>query len=321
VASAARVRLLEVDPDLAGPLSPEDFANARQLTIPLLTIEHAGADLADLRQPGVFAALVVSGMVLRQVRVAEQFGMRLHGPGDIVPMRALEPPMVVADSTLRALPDTRLALLGPELLFAAKRWPSLLAAFHLRIAQQADRVTAQLVICQLPRVDQRLLSLLWLLAESWGRVTPAGTSLPLKLTHEALGALVGARRPTVTLALRDLAERGAIVRLEEGWLLLESPPESGEAAERPPVPVVLEDSTSAWTPQTNGHAAQETAMFDSYNVLIDTVETLREQHAKNRDKFRERMTALARERERCRKIRRRIAQDRLTRQTARSPSS
>ena len=87
------------------------------------------------------------------------------------------------------------------------------------------RLTGQLVICQLPRVDQRVLAIMWLLAESWGQVTPGGVRLPLALTHETLGAMVGARRPTVTLALRKLSQQGAIIHQESGWLLLEPPPE------------------------------------------------------------------------------------------------
>ena len=34
--------------------------------------------------------------------------------------------------------------------------------------------------------------MMWLLAESWGQVTSAGTTLPLTLTHDTLGGLVGA---------------------------------------------------------------------------------------------------------------------------------
>ena len=105
-----------------------------------------------------------------------------------------------------------MAILGSEVLIAAHRWPRIVAGLNARIGEQSERLTTQLAICQLPRVDQRVLAMMWLLAESWGRVTAAGTTLPLALTHDALGALVGARRPTVTLALGELTDRGAIVR-------------------------------------------------------------------------------------------------------------
>jgi DNA-binding transcriptional ArsR family regulator len=51
-------------------------------------------------------------------------------------------------------------------------------------------------------------------------VTPAGVVITVHLTHAMLGRLVGARRPTVSLALKALADEGLIVRREDGsWLL------------------------------------------------------------------------------------------------------
>ena len=54
-------------------------------------------------------------------------------------------------------------------------------------------------------------------------MTPDGVVVPLQLTHEALGQLVGARRPTVTLALKMLCDRGAIERPDRSWLVKELP--------------------------------------------------------------------------------------------------
>jgi hypothetical protein len=101
------------------------------------------------------------------------------------------------------------------------------------------------MICQLPRVDERLLALMWLLAESWGQVTPAGTLLPIALTHAALGGLIGARRPTVTLALGNLTAAGVIRRQPRGWLLLGSPHELATAGA---------GHRSAIAPRVNGSA-------------------------------------------------------------------
>src|SRR5205814_1889348 len=111
---------------------------------------------------------------------------------------------------------------------AAHRTPRLVAGLHARSTEQADRVAVQLAVCQLPRVEDRVLSMLWLLAESWGQVTAHGTALRLHLTHETLGGLVGARRSTVTLALGQLTEGGAILRQDRGWLL-PVPPASARA--------------------------------------------------------------------------------------------
>ncbi|MGN6871536.1 MAG: helix-turn-helix domain-containing protein [Solirubrobacteraceae bacterium] len=95
-----------------------------------------------------------------------------------------------------------------------------------RAAEQSERAAAHLAIAELPQVDQRLMAMMWLLAEDWGYVTPAGTVLPLALTHETLGGLIGARRPTVTLALRDLSARGELIRRRTGWLIIGLAPHS-----------------------------------------------------------------------------------------------
>ena len=78
------------------------------------------------------------------------------------------------------------------------------------------------------RVDTRLHMLFWHLAGRWGRVRSDGVVVPLRLTHTTLAELVAARRPTVTSALTDLARRGVIRPVENGWLLSGDPP--GEIA-------------------------------------------------------------------------------------------
>lgn len=50
---------------------------------------------------------------------------------------------------------------------------------------------------------------------------PEGIVLPLALTHDLLGQLIGARRSTTTLALRALESDGLFRRTEDGsWLLM-----------------------------------------------------------------------------------------------------
>ena len=84
----------------------------------------------------------------------------------------------------------------------------------------------QRAIAQVPRVDARVLVLLWLLADRWGRVSPQGVRVPLSLTHETIGKLVGARRPSVTTALGVLTRRGLVERTDSGWLLHGDPQEA-----------------------------------------------------------------------------------------------
>ena len=99
-------------------------------------------------------------------------------------------------------------------------WPLLLE----RCAARARRLAVLQTISQLNRVDRRVLTVLWHLAERWGRVTPNGVVLPLALSHRMLGQLVGARRPTVSTALAELVRSGEVARGECGtWVLTSGP--------------------------------------------------------------------------------------------------
>ena len=80
-------------------------------------------------------------------------------------------------------------------------------------------------IAHLTRVDDRLLALLWCLAERWGRVVPGGVLVSLRLPHRTLAGMVGARRPSVTTALGQLIAREQIERRPDGaWILRGQPP-------------------------------------------------------------------------------------------------
>lgn len=310
-----RVRLLDADPDLGRFLSPEELVGARQWAVPVVQVERDGDRSVDdlLEHHGAFAALVLEGIVLRELQVSEQLGMRLIGSGEL--LAAAEPPSMLARaSSIRALPGTRLALLGRELLIAVHRWPGLMLGLQQRWAEQADRLTTQLVICQLPRVDQRLLGLMWLLAESWGHVTPAGTTLPLKLTHDAFGALIGARRPTVTLALRELSDRGAIVRQDQGWLLLEVPPDTEPLPTSFRAPWIIDEAALNWRPKPEPAAVGPTPpqVLATNAELKERLQALRKQHEASLKRFGERLERLASVRDDCERRRERLAQQRLT---------
>jgi hypothetical protein len=87
-----------------------------------------------------------------------------------------------------------------------------------------------MAICQLPRVEQRVLALLWHLAERFGRMAPDGVVLDLRLKHRLIGELVGAQRPTISLALATLLEEGLVRRRPGGALLLDPASRSALAA-------------------------------------------------------------------------------------------
>jgi CRP/FNR family transcriptional regulator, cyclic AMP receptor protein len=224
MAPPATIRLFDLEPDLVRFLGPDDAEQAREVHLPAMTVPKGPFDTQRLfEQYGAFGAFVLDGMVLQSLRLGTHSGLRLLGPGDVLSLTEIPHSMLVVESSTKATIPSRLVLFEREMLLAVRRWPQIAAGLHAHTGEQAERLTTQLMICQLPRVDERLLALMWLLAESWGQVTPTGTLLPIALTHAALGGLIGARRPTVTLALGNLSQAGVVRRQPRGWMLLGSP--------------------------------------------------------------------------------------------------
>lgn len=278
--SQATVPLLDVDPEIAQFLNLDERAEAYRILLPIRGLPKGTVDIGALLDGAdAFAAVLMDGMVVQRLRVGDQVGLRLLGPGDVLSLTRQPGSMLLSHLEFHAVAELRLALLGREIMRAAHHSPRLLAGLHVRVAEQTDRLAAQLVICQLPRVDQRLLAIMWLLAESWGQVTSAGTLLPLSFTHDLLGGLVGARRSTVTLALGDLAERGALIRQDRGWLLLEPPPSAAAPLSDIEEPWLLADAGSAW--RITPSRADEAAVVGAQ--LLETVARLREEHVRRRE--------------------------------------
>jgi CRP-like cAMP-binding protein len=248
-------------------------------------------------------------MVLHDLQLGSQPGLRLLGPGEVVSLREAPGSPMLATSSHRATPDTTVVLLRNDFLLAARLAPGLMVGVQSRLAEQIERLATQLVICQLPRVEERLLAMLWLLAESWGRVTPSGTTLPLSLTHELLGAMIGARRPTVTLALGELAERGAVVHQDRGWLLLERPEPASNRLTMLDPPRQLDNGNNVWVyPSAPADGAE-----DRLGVLRDTVRGLRDAHVRNIRLVDDRLRQSALSQQRSRELRDSIRGRRLSR--------
>jgi len=290
-----RVGLFEADPDLAGPLSPEEREQAERVRLQARQL-NGDFDLASLLDSAqAFAALVYDGIVMHRIRLGEHETLRMLGPGDLLTVSSTGASMLIAETVYTAAADTKVALLDDRVLAAAQRWPRLFAAMVSKSAEQTERLTLQLAICQLPRVADRLLALMWLLADSWGRVTRSGVALPLALTHDALGAMIGARRPTVTLAIGELTERGAIVRQDRTWLLLEQQPELARAAPRAEAPGLIDWQSTRWS---TGDLVSAHTMLWTHDELMTSIERLRSEHNANEERVSKRLAEARRTRER-----------------------
>jgi CRP/FNR family cyclic AMP-dependent transcriptional regulator len=227
------VRLLELDPDLGALLPRERRREAEEtLAVRVQKLSVGAWDVSRLRTLGAghVGLLLLDGVLARDVIVADLVSAELLGPGDLV--RPWDDPD--ADGTLLpldvewwVLSAARVALLDRSFAMRSARWPEVTAALFGRQSERVLRLATQQAVSQLTRVDRRLLALFWHLAERWGRVGAEGVVVPLALTHRLLGQLVGARRPTVSTALGELAERGDLVRRADGsWLLTGRPPEA-----------------------------------------------------------------------------------------------
>jgi Crp-like helix-turn-helix domain len=129
-----------------------------------------------------------------------------------------------------ALAAVRLALIDRRVAAQLGRYPEIGAVIVDRLSERAQRLAITQAISQLNRVDRRLLALFWHLAERWGRVSREGIAVPLALSHRLIGELVGARRPTVSTALAELAREGKLVRRDDGTWLLTGEPVSASAS-------------------------------------------------------------------------------------------
>jgi len=239
----ARVKLLEVDPDLARDLDEARAeAAARRLVVPVEILRRGpwcppGAPLAAGSEP--FGLLVLDGLIVREATVGDHPCAELVGPGDVIRLGGEHEADELLPRTLEwtVLAPTRVAGLSVDLIAAAAPWPEVLTCLMDRAGRRADRLIVLQAITHLTRVDDRLLALLWYLAERWGRVVPGGVSLTLKLPHRTLAGMVGARRPSVTTALGQLMARGAVERRTDGaWVLRGAPP---ERSARPTAGVVV----------------------------------------------------------------------------------
>jgi CRP/FNR family transcriptional regulator, cyclic AMP receptor protein len=219
----ARLELLAADPALAEGIPDEELALARRLLVADSYELAPGPWVPDLGRPegrAGFALLILRGAITRDVSLADRHCAELFGPGDVVRPARTDDTLVPHAVSWSVADHAQVALLDDRFAAAARRWPSLSAILTERLLDQSDRLTLRTAISQLGRVEVRILALLWHLADRWGHVTPYGVTVPLRLTHEALGRLVGAQRPTVTLALSELESTGSVTRsTTRGWLL------------------------------------------------------------------------------------------------------
>jgi hypothetical protein len=214
---------LDLDSDLAEELELRLRLAARPAaTAVTFDLEVGDVPLADwlaVAAPGP-GVLVVEGVLVAEVRVGGRTAAELVGPGDLLqPIHRSEDELVGCELAWRALVQSRLALLDGNFADRVQAWPQIPRALLRRAGRRTRALNVQRAICAQPRLDVRLSLLLWHLAARWGKVEPGGIRLPVPLTHQLLGRLVGAERPSVSHALSRLAHAGLVTGHGDQWHL------------------------------------------------------------------------------------------------------
>jgi CRP/FNR family transcriptional regulator, cyclic AMP receptor protein len=236
--TADAVRLLDADPDLGALLGDARREQAeRELVVRIHRLPVGPWDVSRLAGATAdhVGLLILSGMLSRELIVADHVSAELLGPGDIVrPWQPASPARLLPVEAMWSVRSPlTLAVLDRRFAAEVARYPEVNAALIDRLSERSMHLATTQAISQLTRVDRRLKALFWHLAERWGRVSGDGVIVPLALTHRILGQLVGARRPTVSTALSELVDREELVRLPDGsWLLRGDPPDPESLARK-----------------------------------------------------------------------------------------
>jgi len=224
------IRVLEVDPDLGQDLQPAALAVARPRAIARAEWLEPGRwqPLAgEWDHRGHLGLLVVDGFLARSIQLGARRCAEVLGPGDILRpwVRLGEYSSIPVEDGWEVLEATRLAVLDRRFAVALAGWPEITATILDRMMARSRWLAFHLAVAHLRRVETRVHVALWHFADRWGRVRPNGVELRLNVTHALLAEIVAAERPSVTLALSTLRERGLVERdADHLWRLHGRPP-------------------------------------------------------------------------------------------------
>jgi CRP/FNR family cyclic AMP-dependent transcriptional regulator len=217
----AMVPLLDADPELGAGLDERTRSQLRRLLVAqliLLGVGWAGADCAAALEGW---AIVLDGVLVRRVSVWGRGSIELLGPGDVLlPHPGESYASHPATTTWRVLAPARIGRLDGDAFDLIHRFPKVGVKLTERVAQRSQALSARLAIVQMPRLEDRLVAVLWQLADRWGYVRGERVQIALRISHALLAELVSAQRPPISLALGRLEREGAIGRAADGswWL-------------------------------------------------------------------------------------------------------
>jgi CRP/FNR family transcriptional regulator, cyclic AMP receptor protein len=217
------------DPDLAAGLDARRLARAEQDCLAMEIVVGEGAWDPERAEGnaarGGMGLLILEGLLVRRVGGEGRYGAELLGPGDLLRPweHDGEDAALPFDTSFRVIERLHVAVLDLRAAARLAPYPEVVGALVGRAMHRTRHLAINMAIAHYPRVDRRLLLLLWHLAHRWGRVTPAGVRIPLRLTHTLLSDLVASRRPAVTTGLAHLEREGLLSR-EDNLITLHGEP-------------------------------------------------------------------------------------------------
>lgn len=221
VADVGSRSLLAIDAGLSATVPAADRPQAARVRVSTCVLSPGVVELDRCGlSPSAFALLVIGGDLTQAVHLSDRTISELLLAGDLFAPWAPSPTTPTTRPRLTALEHVEVAVLDHIFIKAAACWPGLLIAVHRRLNDHRHRLATHGAICQLPRVAQRVIAIMWHLAGRTGRITADGTVVPHPLSHCAIADLVGAQRSTVSLAVKQLEAEGHLIRRDDGtWLL------------------------------------------------------------------------------------------------------
>jgi CRP/FNR family cyclic AMP-dependent transcriptional regulator len=224
-AEPALTHVLAADPSLADDLPADAAEQARLFAVARSQWVAPGPwhpDVEEDERAGHLGLLILEGLVARHARLVENVCIELLGQGDLLrPWQAdHSAPFVAGESHWEVLEATHVAVLDRRFTALVGRWPEVVGALAERAVRRSRDMALTLAVAQIPKVEVRVLVLLWHIAGRWGRPDADGFVVPVRLTHDVLARMVTARRPTATIALGRLEKRGVLSRRPDGLLVL-----------------------------------------------------------------------------------------------------
>ncbi|HEU4736886.1 MAG TPA: helix-turn-helix domain-containing protein [Solirubrobacterales bacterium] len=220
------VQLLECEPELGDGLSEEDLAAASHaLPVPIAVLKKGlWSPRSEPSEVGCLGYLIAKGLLVRRVEVAQGSSVELLGSGDLLrPWQEDASSFCVA--SWEVLEQSILLALGPGFTRGLAQWPTIAANLAMRGLRRSRALAADAAIASIVGIEERLLIMLWHLAERWGEPSADGIRLSIRIPHRLLAEMMGARRPSITSALAQLQEAGRLDSSPHGgWTLLGDPP-------------------------------------------------------------------------------------------------